>query len=352
MQRIERYGVIALVLLLVTIAAVSFWDDGTGTKAAERGAQERQERLAQNTARNEAAKRHAQPTHNSLPKTAPSSSAPSKPTGRKAANNYGSNRVTQRPKQQTPSQPKPQPRDDFKALPANVVEGPGANEYDRKRPESNDVEFPDLGENPYRKGGGSARGRSGGGPSASDLADGGIVAPKGGGERPVSPKPKISPKASTYTVKSGDSLSAIASRELGSKDHMDQLMALNGITNPDLIYKGQVLQLPDGEDLGSSLRVVTTPGSKAIPPVGPAKGTYVVRGGEVLGVIAQRELGSASRYPEIVALNPGLDADRITEGMRLRMPADWNTNKAIASVETNRASRSTRRAPAKTNKVR
>ena len=29
MQRIERYGVIALVLFLVTIVAVSFWDDGT-----------------------------------------------------------------------------------------------------------------------------------------------------------------------------------------------------------------------------------------------------------------------------------------------------------------------------------
>ena len=36
MQRIERYGVIALVLLLVTIVAVSFWEDRGAADTAER----------------------------------------------------------------------------------------------------------------------------------------------------------------------------------------------------------------------------------------------------------------------------------------------------------------------------
>ena len=44
-----------------------------------------------------------------------------------------------------------------------------------------------------------------------------------------------------YTVEQGDNLSGIASRFGVSQD---SLMALNGITNPDAIAVGQVLQLP------------------------------------------------------------------------------------------------------------
>ena len=44
-----------------------------------------------------------------------------------------------------------------------------------------------------------------------------------------------------YTVKSGDSLFRIAETYQVS---MEELMVLNGITNPDKVYAGQVLQLP------------------------------------------------------------------------------------------------------------
>jgi LysM repeat protein len=44
-----------------------------------------------------------------------------------------------------------------------------------------------------------------------------------------------------YTVEPGDNLSGIASRFGVSQE---SLMALNGITNPDAIAVGQVLQLP------------------------------------------------------------------------------------------------------------
>ena len=44
-----------------------------------------------------------------------------------------------------------------------------------------------------------------------------------------------------YTVQSGDSLFRIAETY---QVNMEELMKLNGITNPDKVYAGQVLELP------------------------------------------------------------------------------------------------------------
>lgn len=51
----------------------------------------------------------------------------------------------------------------------------------------------------------------------------------------------ISTTAKTYTVKSGDTLSGIASK-YGTT--VAKLVALNGIKNANLIYTGQVIKLP------------------------------------------------------------------------------------------------------------
>lgn len=47
----------------------------------------------------------------------------------------------------------------------------------------------------------------------------------------------------TYTVKSGDTLWAIAKKELGDGSKYTELAKLNNIKNPNLIYPGQVLRL-------------------------------------------------------------------------------------------------------------
>lgn len=49
--------------------------------------------------------------------------------------------------------------------------------------------------------------------------------------------------ANTYTVKKGDTLWDIAAKYLGSATKYTQLAAINNISNPDLIYVGQVLNL-------------------------------------------------------------------------------------------------------------
>lgn len=47
----------------------------------------------------------------------------------------------------------------------------------------------------------------------------------------------------TYTVKSGDSLWAIAAKQLGNGNRYTEIKALNGLTS-NTIYSGQVLKLP------------------------------------------------------------------------------------------------------------
>jgi nucleoid-associated protein YgaU len=56
----------------------------------------------------------------------------------------------------------------------------------------------------------------------------------------------------TYTVKDGDTLWAIAKRELGSPFAWPDLWGVNReqIRNPDLIYPDQVLRLPTKERHG------------------------------------------------------------------------------------------------------
>lgn len=59
----------------------------------------------------------------------------------------------------------------------------------------------------------------------------------------VQPPPTQPPATNTYVVVRGDTLSSIA-RHFGTTVNI--LAALNGISNPDLIYAGQVLILPAG----------------------------------------------------------------------------------------------------------
>lgn len=60
------------------------------------------------------------------------------------------------------------------------------------------------------------------------------------------PSEEAAPETRTYTVKSGDSLSAIAKREYGDANAWRVIFEANRdqIDNPDLIHPGQTLQIP------------------------------------------------------------------------------------------------------------
>ena len=98
----------------------------------------------------------------------------------------------------------------------------------------------------------------------------------------------------TYTVQAGDTLSGIAAK-YGTT--YQELAALNGIADPNVIYVGQVLKVT-GSAVGR---------------------TYTVQSGDSLWQIAQSQLGNGARYQEIKALN-GLSDDTIYPGQVLQLP--------------------------------
>lgn len=136
------------------------------------------------------------------------------------------------------------------------------------------------------------------------------------------PERAVTPPAApaTYVVRAGDSLAKIAREVLGNESRWRELAALNK----------DVVDEDDGVRVGVRL---TLPGTGATPAAKPkvsraaeekATRTYVVKRGDTLGRIAQRQLGSSKRKSEILELNRGKvrDEDAIVVGMALRLPAE------------------------------
>jgi LysM repeat protein len=88
------------------------------------------------------------------------------------------------------------------------------------------------------------------------------------------------PAATTYTVQPGDTLYRIALR-FGTT--VEAIAQANNIVNPNLIYVGQVLTIPDGGSPPPT-PVPPPPGATATPPP-PGGGTYTVRPGDTLSHI-------------------------------------------------------------------
>lgn len=115
------------------------------------------------------------------------------------------------------------------------------------------------------------------------------------------------PRQGTYVVAPGDTLFKIAGSELGRGGRWPQIFALNRdqIADPDVIFPGQELRLPDPNS------------TEPVPRV------YRVEPGDTLSGIARSELGGASRWPEIFAMNRVVinNPDVILPGQVLLLPA-------------------------------
>jgi nucleoid-associated protein YgaU len=73
----------------------------------------------------------------------------------------------------------------------------------------------------------------------------------------------------------------------------------------------------------SGTPVATTPATSAAPVAATA--SYKIKPGDTLQGIAQRELGSANKWKDILAANPGINPNRLKIGMSLAMPANTGT---------------------------
>lgn len=116
----------------------------------------------------------------------------------------------------------------------------------------------------------------------------------------------------TYAVKSGDTLSAIASH-FGTT--VNTLAALNGINNPNLIYVGQLIKID------------------AVQQAKPTSTTscYRVKAGDTLSAIASK---FGTTYQAIAALNGISNPNRIYSGQMLKISSNTSTqtqHKVLAS---------------------
>lgn len=117
-------------------------------------------------------------------------------------------------------------------------------------------------------------------------------------ERPApapEPSPNPNPTDLSYTVMPGDTLYSIS---LQYRTTIPELAAFNNILNPNRIYPGQVLKIPD----------FSTPVS-----------TYTIRPGDTLSSIANR---FDTTVQTLLALNSLSDPNRIYPGQVLRLADD------------------------------
>jgi membrane-bound lytic murein transglycosylase D len=120
--------------------------------------------------------------------------------------------------------------------------------------------------------------------------------------------PAVEASGGVHRVRSGDTLSSIASRYRTS---VSAIMTLNRLRSANRLSIGQRLMIPGGRGGGSSSS------SASDAPVVAAGGVYVVRRGDTLGSIAERQGVPLSR---LLAANRLGGRSTIYPGQRLTIP--------------------------------
>jgi nucleoid-associated protein YgaU len=286
MQQIERYGVIALVFLLVTIVAVSFWGDSkspgfwsrlTGKHDAKK---EQADKLA---AAEELAKQNV--IDPNLPMTDPA--APVPPIG--GSMPIDGNVLT------SADQP-PAPID------TGIFTGAQPNPF---------------------------------GPEGAQPLPPSTLPPST--LPPIQPAP---PAMVSYVVQKGDSLASIARKRLGAESRWTEIQAANAGLEPKNLRVGNTILLPaDAKTVvaADTRKFAPTPAkprisdpkntetkkaeTKKSPAVASKSGgTYKIKKGDGLRSIARKELGDESRWKEIQSLNPDIQANRLMVGDTIKLP--------------------------------
>lgn len=337
MQRIERYGVLALVFLLVTLVTFALWDNDPepeGDKLAKAGPAaeaparqlspaERQQREAlrrREEATAELQRRKTQDAGKEL------SLKDQYQQGKNAADLVGKSGQQQGTK-------------NIVRLDTPTVDGrkPAGGELVLGIPDdtaaARDTQARDAGATAYRN---TA-------PATDSARETGADKARRDRERMDQLR-----RTSEHTVARGETLSQISQERLGTSRRWQEIVALNPGLDPNRLVVGQKIKLPGG---GAAAADAPTSVAAQVEPAARSAGTggsYTIRSGDVLSRIAEAQLGSVKEVQAILALNPGLDPNRLIVGQVIAMPqgASGVNRASVASApratSTNRAAASDR----------
>ena len=133
-------------------------------------------------------------------------------------------------------------------------------------------------------------------------------------QSPAEPAVPRAPASGSHTVGDGETLQDISKIHFGTTRRWNEIARINNIKNPARIRKGMQLRLPGIE----TTRPVPTQPAKTTRT---ASRSYEVQDGDTLIAIAQKTLGSTTRWVDIQKLNNISGPSDIQPGQSLKLPA-------------------------------
>lgn len=148
-----------------------------------------------------------------------------------------------------------------------------------------------------------------------------------------------------HPLQRGETFTALAQKYYGDKSLAKQLTAYNAkrLSSNGTVREGVTVRIPPMDVLaGTAVLSPTSAGHSSDPvaeipkpstkptadktastvkPKATGPRTYVVKKGDTLMHIAQRELGSAKYWESLLAANPGLDENSLRSGATIKIPA-------------------------------
>ncbi|MET1020935.1 MAG: LysM peptidoglycan-binding domain-containing protein [Arthrobacter sp.] len=136
---------------------------------------------------------------------------------------------------------------------------------------------------------------------------------------PAAPGPSAPAGGAVYTVKSGDTLSAIAARH-GVK--LSEVFGWNGLNMGSIIRPGQQIKVGGGTaapapSAPAPAPAPAAPAPAAPAPAGPASGSYTIKSGDTLSGIAAR---NGVKLADVLAANRLTMSSIIYPGQKLALP--------------------------------